>query len=311
MTLLSRVQLITTRTNTIAQKKRAKKQHINAYVSELDGINSHDHDSMQRRQITALLLCASATSVFPGKARATIVDEDRSELAYSIANMSVVGLRDVESGVLVSSGFVWSSSSSSSSSSSNTFMVATTASDVIGVGKKSLRCSFSDGREYECKIAFSDLDTNVAFLKVSMDDDDSVLMLPKAMKIGRSGSLRVGQDAFASFVEKNDEGKSKEDNNGLAVLMRAGIVSGLNRTVPSVNGKPLRNCIQTTASFPFEASGGVLLDSSSNVVGVLAPTYSQGKSGGQSAQGSSMGIYFAIPIDEFVLISQKITTMKV
>jgi S1-C subfamily serine protease len=108
---------------------------------------------------------------------------------------------------------------------------------------------------------------------------------------------------LAAFKESSRRGGGDIGNS----VIRSGIVSGLNRTVPSVTGRPLRNCIQTTASFPNEGGGGVLVDSGGAVIGILAPTYT-GKSG--VSAGSSNGIFFAVGVDSYVLISQKLSAAR-
>ena len=151
-------------------------------------------------------------------------------------------------------------------------------------------------------MAFSDIDTNIAFVRVKVDGNAGTTP-PKAAMIGRSGNLKVGQDVLAAFKESSRRGGGDIGNS----VVRSGIVSGLNRTVPSVTGRPLRNCIQTTASFPKEGGGGILVDSDGAVIGVLAPTYT-GKSG--VSAGSSNGIFFAIGVDSYVLISQKLSAAR-
>ena len=109
------------------------------------------------------------------------------------------------------------------------------------------------------------------------------------------GNLKVGQDVLAAFKEN-----SRGGDIGNAVV-RSGIVSGLNRTVPSVTGRPLRIAFKQPS---YKEGWRRLGDSGGTVIGVLAPTYA-GKSG--VSAGSSNGIFFAIGVDSRVLISQKLT----
>jgi S1-C subfamily serine protease len=238
---------------------------------------------------TTLLLATTAMTILSSEdhALAMLVDESKSVSAASTILDSLCCVFNGETGLLVSSGFVWYVSN-------DNWYVATTASE-LSKNSKNLQVEFADGREFAATVAFSDIDTNIAFLRVKVDGAPP----PKAARIGRSGNLKVGQDVLAAFKENSRRG----GDIGNAVV-RSGIVSGLNRTVPSVTGRPLRNCIQTTASFPKEGSGGVLVDSGGTVIGVLAPTYA-GKSG--VSAGSSNGIFFAIGVDSYVLISQKLT----
>jgi S1-C subfamily serine protease len=246
--------------------------------------------------MNALVLApASFTFLMEEKAaHAMLVDESKSISAASTILESLVSVFNGETGLLVSSGFVWYASN-------DDWYVATTAAD-LSKNSKSLQVEFADGREYAATVAFSDIDTNIAFVRVKVDGNAGATP-PKAAMIGRSGNLKVGQDVLAAFKESSRRGGGDIGNS----IVRSGIVSGLNRTVPSVTGRPLRNCIQTTASFPKEGGGGVLVDSDGAVIGLLAPTYT-GKSG--VSAGSSNGIFFAIGVDSYVLISQKLSAAR-
>lgn len=255
----------------------------------------HRRDVILLPTLTALVL---ATSSSENAAHAMLVDESKSISAASTILESLVSVFNGETGLLVSSGFVWSIAAND-----NNWYVATTATD-LSKNSKSLQVEFADGREYAATVAFSDIDTNIAFLRVNkVEGNNAGAPPPKAAKIGRSGNLKVGQDALAAFKESSRRGGGDIGNS----VIRSGIVSGLNRTVPSATGRPLRNCIQTTASFPNEGGGGVLVDSGGAVIGILAPTYT-GKSG--VSAGSSNGIFFAVGVDSYVLISQKLSAAR-
>ncbi len=76
---------------------------------------------------------------------------------------------------------------------------------------------------------------------------------------------------------------------GLADSMTAGIVSAIGRTIQAPNGYSIANSIQTDAPINHGNSGGPLLTTAGDVIGVNA----QIESGG----GGSDGVGFAIPID--------------
>ena len=255
----------------------------------------HRRDVVLLPTFTALVL---ATPSSENAAHAMLVDESKSISAASTILESLVSVFNGETGLLVSSGFVWSIAAND-----NNWYVATTATD-LSKNSKSLQVEFADGREYAATVAFSDIDTNIAFLRVNkVEGNNAGAPPPKAAKIGRSGNLKVGQDALAAFKESSRRGGGDIGNS----VIRSGIVSGLNRTVPSATGRPLRNCIQTTASFPNEGGGGVLVDSGGAVIGILAPTYT-GKSG--VSAGTNNGIFFAVGVDSYVLISQKLSAAR-
>ena len=281
-----------------------------SYSSALKSPNDHqardqsgEGERQRRRRRDVILLptftaLVLATSSSEDAAHAMLVDESKSISAASTILESLVNVFNGETGLLVSSGFVWSIAANDKD-----WYVATTATD-LSKNSKSLQVEFADGREYTATVAFSDIDTNIAFLRVNkVEGNNAGAPPPKAAKIGRSGNLKVGQDVLAAFKESSRRGGGDIGNS----VIRSGIVSGLNRTVPSVTGRPLRNCIQTTASFPNEGGGGVLVDSGGAVIGILAPTYT-GKSG--VSAGSSNGIFFAVGVDSYVLISQKLSAAR-
>ena len=281
-----------------------------SYSSALKSPNDHqardqsgEGERQRRRRRDVILLptftaLVLATPSSEDAAHAMLVDESKSISAASTILESLVSIFNGETGLLVSSGFVWSIAANDKD-----WYVATTATD-LSKNSKSLQVEFADGREYTATVAFSDIDTNIAFLRVNkVEGNNAGAPPPKAAKIGRSGNLKVGQDVLAAFKESSRRGGGDIGNS----VIRSGIVSGLNRTVPSVTGRPLRNCIQTTASFPNEGGGGVLVDSGGAVIGILAPTYT-GKSG--VSAGSSNGIFFAVGVDSYVLISQKLSAAR-
>ena len=291
-------------------RQRLPSKSSSSYSSACKSPNDHqaqnqsgegERQRRRRRDVILLPTCTAlvlAISSSENAAHAMLVDESKSISAASTILESLVSVFNGETGLLVSSGFVWSISANDKD-----WYVATTATD-LSKNSKSLQVEFADGREYAATVAFSDIDTNIAFLRVNkVEGNNAGAPPPKAAKIGRSGNLKVGQDALAAFKESSRRGGGDIGNS----VIRSGIVSGLNRTVPSATGRPLRNCIQTTASFPNEGGGGVLVDSGGAVIGILAPTYT-GKSG--VSAGTNNGIFFAVGVDSYVLISQKLSAAR-
>ena len=98
---------------------------------------------------------------------------------------------------------------------------------------------------------------------------------------------------------------------GLSGTVTTGIVSALNRTVdvPGENGarNPLFNAIQTDAAINPGNSGGALVNARGEVVGInsaIATLGGGGPFGGE--QGGSIGVGFAIPIDEAKSVAEEI-----
>jgi S1-C subfamily serine protease len=118
----------------------------------------------------------------------------------------------------------------------------------------------------------------------SPDYDIAVVRLqevPKGLRplpIGDSKSLQVGQSTFAIG-----------NPFGLTRTLTTGIVSALERRLPTSRGREVRGVIQTDAAINPGNSGGPLLDSSGRLIGVNSAIYSE--------SGTSAGIGFAIPVD--------------
>jgi 2-alkenal reductase len=96
--------------------------------------------------------------------------------------------------------------------------------------------------------------------------------------IGSSADLVVGQDTYAIG-----------NPFGLSYTMTKGIISALDRHLPTSSGREVSGVIQTDAAINPGNSGGPLLDSAGRLIGVtsaiLAPS------------GAFAGVGFAIPVD--------------
>jgi len=98
---------------------------------------------------------------------------------------------------------------------------------------------------------------------------------------------------------------------GLAGTVTSGIISALNRTVrvPGEDGMsagtPLFNAIQTDAAINPGNSGGALVDIAGRVIGINSAIATLGAIGGES-QAGSIGVGFAIPVDEARSIAEQL-----
>jgi len=126
-----------------------------------------------------------------------------------------------------------------------------------------------------------DTGTDVAVLKVQMDQVPATTSrLLKPLQRAGSDTLKVGQGVYAIG---HPFGQMQQS-------LTKGIVSGVGRTLPStVDGRPIRGMIQTDAALNPGMSGGPILNSDGDVVGmsseILSPT------------GASVGIGYAVPTD--------------
>jgi 2-alkenal reductase len=100
----------------------------------------------------------------------------------------------------------------------------------------------------------------------------------KPLPIGTSKNLRVGQATYAIG-----------NPFGLSRTLTTGIVSALERRLPTAQGREVRGVIQTDAAINPGNSGGPLLDSSGRLIGVNTAIISE--------SGTSSGIGFSIPVD--------------
>jgi 2-alkenal reductase len=100
----------------------------------------------------------------------------------------------------------------------------------------------------------------------------------RPIPMGTSSELKVGQSVFAIG-----------NPFGLQRTLTRGIVSALDRELPTAGYREVAGVIQTDAAINPGNSGGPLLDSAGRLVGVNSAI--------RSASGSSAGVGFAIPVD--------------
>jgi putative serine protease PepD len=140
----------------------------------------------------------------------------------------------------------------------------------------------SDGTSYAATIVGRDPVTDLAVVQAK---DASGLT---AAVLGDSGSLQVGQPVVAIGAPL-----------GLQGTVTTGIVSALDRpvSVTGEDGQPaVTDAIQTDAAVNPGNSGGPLVDSAGEVIGINSSIASLGASDG--SQAGSIGLGFAIPVDE-------------
>lgn len=131
----------------------------------------------------------------------------------------------------------------------------------------------ADGRDYKAALVGSSPAHDIAVLKVGIG-----LQRPAPVPLGSSHDLKVGQKVFAIG-----------NPFGLDWTLTMGIVSALDRSLPSEDGRSINNLIQTDAAINPGNSGGPLLDSAGRLIGINTMIY--------SPSGASAGIGFAVPVD--------------
>jgi len=136
---------------------------------------------------------------------------------------------------------------------------------------KKVVVTFLDGRSYNAEIVGVDTFTDIAVIKVNAD-----LSLLRPLFLGDSSNLKVGEPIAAIG-----------NPFGLSGSMTSGIVSQLDRLLPSGAGYSIPDVIQTDAAINPGNSGGPLLNMRGEIVGINTAI--------QSATGEFTGVGFAIP----------------
>jgi serine protease Do len=136
-------------------------------------------------------------------------------------------------------------------------------------GATTIQVKIADGRELPGKVVGRDSKTDLALIKVEATG------LP-VIPLGDSSRLQVGEPVMAIG-----------NPFGLEQTVTSGIVSAIGRVIGQ---GPYDDFIQTDASINPGNSGGPLIDPRGQAVGINAAIFSQ--------SGGSVGIGFAIPIDQ-------------
>ena len=129
------------------------------------------------------------------------------------------------------------------------------------------------GRDHKAYIVGASPAHDIAVLKISTG-----FQRPIPVPLGSSSDLKVGQKVFAIG-----------NPFGLDWTLTTGIISALDRSLPSSDGRIIDNLIQTDAAINPGNSGGPLLDSAGRLIGINTAIY--------SPSGASAGIGFSVPVD--------------
>lgn len=136
----------------------------------------------------------------------------------------------------------------------------------------------ADGRKASAKLVGTDPETDLAVIKIDLKQ------LP-AIILGNVEGAKVGDVVLAIG-----------NPFGVGQTVTMGIISALGRNNLHINH--FENFIQTDAAINFGNSGGALIDTNGNLLGINSAIYSQ--------SGGSVGIGFAIPVSTAKTVMESI-----
>ena len=151
-------------------------------------------------------------------------------------------------------------------------------------GAQSIDVTLGDQTHYPAKYIGADQRNDVAMLKI--DPKGRKLT---ALPLGDSSTLQVGQHVLAIG-----------NPFGFQSTLTTGVVSALGRTVQTSQTTFIDQAIQTDAAINRGNSGGPLINSRGEVIGINSAIY--------TPSGTTAGIGFAIPINTAKLIAHDLKT---
>lgn len=144
---------------------------------------------------------------------------------------------------------------------------------VVQGGNSFIITFHKDKKQYKAKLVGIAPKQDIAVLKL--------VELPKNLtpiQIGKSNNLQVGQMALALG-----------NPYGFDHSLSKGIISALGRKIDGIGGVKIHDMIQTDTAINQGNSGGPLLDSTGNLIGMNTMIVSR--------SGSNSGLGFAVPVD--------------
>ncbi|MER7403160.1 trypsin-like peptidase domain-containing protein [Streptomyces sp. NPDC000070] len=158
-----------------------------------------------------------------------------------------------------------------------------------------LTATFPSGKKYDAEVVGNAQGYDVAVIKLKDAPGDL-----KPLTLGDSDKVAVGDATIAIGAPF-----------GLSDTVTTGIISAKNRPVASSDGRSgsqasYMSALQTDASINPGNSGGPLLDAQGNVIGINSAIQSTGNGGFGTGQSGSIGLGFAIPINQAEYVAQEL-----
>ena len=154
----------------------------------------------------------------------------------------------------------------------------------VVAGAQSIDVVLGDKTRYKANFIGADQRNDVALIKIEPKEKQLT-----ALTLGDSSTLLVGQKVLAIG-----------DPFGFQTTLTTGVVSALGRTVQTSETTLIDEAIQTDASINRGNSGGPLINTHGEVIGINSAIY--------TPSGTAAGIGFAIPINTAKLIANDLIT---
>jgi len=154
----------------------------------------------------------------------------------------------------------------------------------VVAGAQTIEVILGDQSRYPAKFIGADQRNDVALVKIEPKGKQL-----SALPLGDSSTLQVGQKVLAIG-----------DPFGFQSTLTTGVVSALGRTVQTSETTFIDAAIQTDASINRGNSGGPLINTHGEVIGINSAIY--------TPSGTTAGIGFAIPINTAKLIANDLMT---
>jgi putative serine protease PepD len=278
--------------------------------------------------VGALMAAVAVVSALIGGGTATLVEKTTGTTTTAAAAPVVKNASATSSGVAaiakaVSPSIVEVSATSSSEKSTGSGVVITSGGQIVTnnhviAGAASIKVTFTNGKSATAKVVGADPKKDLALLQVT----------------GSTGKLTPATLGDSSGIAVGDTVVAIGSPEGLSNTVTSGIVSALNRsvTVPVETGESdgsqwnggsgdsggdqwpfsfggnqyngdtgsqttTYKAIQTDASLNPGNSGGALINSAGQVIGINSAMYSASSDSSSSSQAGSIGLGFAIPIN--------------